>query len=110
MIPVNKITAIVVSDNKEDQREFRRTHKVSSMIPLPVKQFEGLKKYDLSGARCGRFTVIGQFDNGKKYLNGARWVVRCSCGRYEVKRTKTIKNPHDGQMCSECGITNSNKL
>ncbi len=60
---------------------------------------------DLTGQIIGRLTVKGYYAiaNGK----GARWVVRCTCGGYETRRTKAITKPglndcHE-PMCCKCG-------
>lgn len=60
---------------------------------------------DLTGMKKGRFTVIGLLPGkGKK---GYRWLVRCTCGKYTMRGTKSIKstakNPaahHDA--CRQC--------
>lgn len=42
---------------------------------------------DLAGTKFGRFTVIGLLaDSG-----AGQWVCRCTCGDYEVRRSKAIK-------------------
>jgi hypothetical protein len=53
---------------------------------------------DFTGRRIGRLTVVGR--SGKKD-RGTRWLVRCDCGRYEGRRTKTLKNLRSDR-CSEC--------
>lgn len=106
-IPIDKMAAIVVSRNKDDQRYFKRQHKISSTSKLPTKMWHGLIEYDLTGRKFGRFTVVGPLATMKKYLDGCRWVVKCTCGRYEVRRTKTIKKGGQLNMCSECGRTNA---
>src|SRR5690606_20740335 len=73
--PVNKLAAIVVSSVSAPQREFTRTHKVTSMSPIPTKMWHGLPKHDLTGVVFGRFTVIGPLATMKKYSTGCRWVV-----------------------------------
>lgn len=69
--------------------------------PLPrnvSREFE-----NLTGRRAGRFTVIGYLGSGSK-RNAARWLVRCVCGNYEVRRTRVIKKPsvHREDRCKEC--------
>lgn len=62
---------------------------------------------DLVGCRVGRLTVVGYYDKGSKNGGGSRWVVRCTCGAYETRRSKAIRNPRprdDGeeQACFKC--------
>lgn len=69
---------------------------IQSLVPLPIKIYNG--KQDLSGYKTGRIEVIGYFGNSK-------WVVRCQCGRYCVKKGRNIKNrstKNSDQMCDDC--------
>jgi hypothetical protein len=43
---------------------------------------------DMAGLRFGRMTVI-RFHRRRKY--GAQWLVRCTCGGYELRKTSAIK-------------------
>lgn len=52
----------------------------------------------LVGEKIGRFTVIGLHRD----YNGS-WVVRCSCGDYELRKAKSILNPNNfGDRCTKC--------
>jgi len=53
---------------------------------------------DLTGETCGRLKVIGLHATIKK-----RWVVRCSCGDYEIRTTRALRNPNNfGDRCLLC--------
>ena len=53
---------------------------------------------DLTGSRFGRFTVVGLARGFK-----GRWVVRCVCGKYEMRRQKAIINKENyGDCCQIC--------
>lgn len=56
---------------------------------------------DLTGRRAGRFTVQGLAADNQ--AGGARWAVRCDCGGYSVRRTKSLlqTNPRD-LSCPKC--------
>jgi hypothetical protein len=65
---------------------------------------------DLTGRKYGKLIVVGLF-NDKKYINenlGFRtcarslWVVRCICGWYETRTTKSIKKAHPESCCFQC--------
>ena len=100
--PVNRQTAMVMAGGEKpplpNQNEHFRSHgqpEVFKQIPNFLKQ-EGWK--DLTNIKFGRFKVIGL-----KKDNASRWVVRCSCGVFELKKAKAIKselNSHD--MCNVC--------
>lgn len=88
--------------------------------PPPMIAFTEAKRlYDsayntlpnLTGEKFGRFTVIGVLDDYKP-KRGLRWVVRCACGDYEARKSKTIRkfqaNPRPegegrgGDRCHNC--------
>lgn len=53
---------------------------------------------DLTGKRRGRLTVFGVLE-GKTDM----WCVRCDCGKYAIRRTKSLKKEDDGiDRCSLC--------
>lgn len=62
-----------------------------------------LKTYlEYAGKTFGRWRVIGlsAVQNKKKK---ARWVVRCSCGRYENRKAPALRNAEaNGDCCAEC--------
>ena len=57
---------------------------------------------DLTGMKQGRLTVVGK---AKKdwIIPNARWIVRCSCGDFELRKSKSILNPENGfDKCHLC--------
>lgn len=57
---------------------------------------------DLTGKKLGRLTVVGLLD-GSRHAKGARWLVRCTCGDYESRRSKALTNPKNaGDRCDVC--------
>jgi len=55
------------------------------------------------GIKAGYLTVIGYSNR-----EGAKWVCRCVCGRYEHRNAKSLKkNKHSeyGQSCTVCNNT-----
>lgn len=105
--PVDKTAAFVVSRSSEQGINFRKKNLISSMSPLPTRMFNGPRKDDLTGRKSGRFTVIGYSTiiPGRGSLrNPGRWVVRCSCGRYQIASTKAVKSS-TYTMCRECSVT-----
>jgi hypothetical protein len=60
---------------------------------------------DLTGLRRGSLTAIGMLDKTAAGYGPAggdgRWVVRCDCGRYEVRRARSLSvNANDA--CQDC--------
>jgi hypothetical protein len=102
-IPIDNTARIVVSDNRDQEREFRCGDVICSMVPLPMAPFVGPRKDDLTGRKCGRFTVIGcALYRAPGRNNTVRWVVKCHCGRYQLLTSKSVKKNHPSTMCVEC--------
>jgi len=102
--PIDRKASIVVSKCNDQQRSSKNNCTINSMIRLPTTQFSGYRKHDLTGRKCGRFTVIGcaLYKRPNRRVNATRWVVRCSCGRYQMMTSKAVKNDAPYQMCIEC--------
>lgn len=72
-----------------------------SMRPIP----RGVP--NLVGVKFGRLTVVGLFTEAASNGTGAKgialWVVRCSCGSYETRRGKSVRNPNNSvDACDKC--------
>lgn len=58
---------------------------------------------DLSGRKVGRLTVIGFAQRKAGGKTSGRWAVRCTCGDFEIRSAKAIKNPNNqNDMCHIC--------
>ena len=57
-------------------------------------------KTDRTGRRFGKLTVIGYLRTHRD--RSGRWLVRCVCGQYEVRRGSTIDKADAGQSCTRC--------
>jgi hypothetical protein len=73
--------------------------------PFKMKPYTGCGQ-DFTGQKIGRLTVIGCADMPSKD-HGARWVVRCICGYYEIRRSGTLSKPDYAARakCSVCDYT-----
>lgn len=73
---------------------------------MPVKSFTGPSDLDLTGNRFGRLVVTGASAEWKSNSMGTAWVVRCDCGYFEIRRSKTIRKQEarTSKMCSHCDI------
>lgn len=91
-------------------------HWVHSSDPIPRRAPTPVERampafVDLTGLRSGRLTVLGIAIDVT--VNGTRWVVRCVCGSYELRRAKYLKACAAGEktgadepMCGSCAYTN----
>jgi hypothetical protein len=64
--------------------------------PLPEKPMPGGTP-DLSGMKVGRMVVVRFHRTHHK--RGAQWLVRCSCGAYELRQTSAVKKTDDPDHC-----------
>lgn len=67
--------------------------------PPPYRAPTHLQK-PLMGHRQGRLTVLGVW--GRDRAKGTLWLVRCACGDYEVRPSKTVLTPNDNAKCDVC--------
>lgn len=71
--------------------------------PPPALKALGKGHPDLAGHRFGRFTVVRFHGATSKNNPVPTWLVRCACGDYELRRTKTVMKPGDpDDCCLEC--------
>lgn len=58
---------------------------------------------DLRGVKRGNLTVIGLHRAHDHRGFGARWVVQCTCGAYDIRRTRTLVGRENmDDMCGFC--------
>ena len=107
--PVNKVAALVTSKGIHWDAGMPGKDRFHSDICPALKDLETIKNTsptfeDLTGTRTGYFTVVGiSADHKKDKKRGAKWVVRCDCGKYEIRYKRTIKNPESfGDRCFAC--------
>lgn len=76
-----------------------------SDVPYPLKAWTGPPAEDLKGREFGTFRVLGVWADHKP--DAVRWVVRCQCGAYELRKSKSIKNPANAEIdrCVKCRDT-----
>ncbi len=106
-VPVNRSSARVISRGIDYTPAVDDSQQRRSPAPLPTKPFplNSVATDNLTGARFGRFSVIGLLD--RKAVGGgkaARWVCRCSCGYYETRSAAVLRDPTKARshMCSHC--------
>lgn len=74
-----------------------------SVLPLPVREITDDVRAnpcfrDLTGQRMGRIAVIGLAEG----VNG-RWVCRCACGVYLIRKTPALTPKHtSAHACDQC--------
>lgn len=101
--PVNRATAKALLSKGEHFVSAMKTGRETYDTP-PRMRPPRASELDLVGRAAGRLTVVGLHDEtGRKH--GARWVVRCVCGSYEMRSAKAIRGPFAHlQRCSHCEI------
>jgi hypothetical protein len=69
--------------------------------PIPTAALlPGANDIFAGGERFGRLTVVGYGKSGAG--GGARWVVRCDCGRYGLMSAAGLKRGKPPQQCDGC--------
>jgi len=102
---VNKNTAMAMSGGTNYEPNYTNNEdlvvfKVKPLLPkIENKQISDLSK-ELVGKRFSRLVVVGWFKKGGK------WLCRCDCGYYTVRKTSTIMKALETQLyfiaCQEC--------
>ena len=95
-VPINKQAAIVVSEVAEYKPK-KIIQNADSDFPIATRKLEKNIK-DLAGTRFGKFIVIVLAKHVPK-----RWVVKCACGVYTLRTSKSINNPQNNRdQCELC--------
>lgn len=104
-IPVNATAARVMA--RGESFEYRTQEWcVDSPMPLPIKPIpaEAISTLpDLAGLRVGRLRVIGYSADRK-----ARWVCRCGCGMYTLRKTPALRKGA-AAPCDQCYLLAASK-
>lgn len=100
-VTAGKVMSIGIHYTPDLSKSSHELHENQPPIrPIPEHSLHSCQ--DLPGKKVGRFTVIGLAEEFNPKKN-ARWVVRCSCGRYEFRKAKALRNPSNiDDCCSEC--------
>lgn len=68
--------------------------------------FTGPCKLNLTGKKIGRLIIVGYVGKSRGKSNRpGRWLVKCLCGKYEIRTTTSLNSEHDDKMCAECLYT-----
>lgn len=78
--------------------------------PPQMRPIPKTSPIDLTGVRVGRLVVVGLLaerarSTQVKNQRTARWVMRCDCGKYTIRKTRAIRAPksEEGLRCRCCG-------
>jgi len=97
-LPVDKTAAMVTRAGVHFKPKMKASEHVTSPLPLPIWKGTHKSGFDLTGHKCGQMLVTGLSLNKR-----GRWVVKCVCGNYELRKAKSIRNPkNQGDKCREC--------
>lgn len=97
--PLNRDAAIA-RDGSGEHFDFRvKDGRIHMDAPPPTKPAPHGAP-DLTGIIFGRMRVIGYYGSNQK---GGLWLSRCTCGAYETRRAKAIRNPvNTDDCCAKC--------
>lgn len=102
-VPVNRSAALAVSGGGERYEPAVKTDSRYWDTPPPLPPLPE-NCQDLTGTTFGRLVVVGYYGSGSGGGGkGSIWLVRCKCGAYETRRTKSIKKLGNGfHACHKC--------
>jgi len=93
--PVDATAARVLA--RGESFEYRQlVSEVCSALPLPTRPVPA-EVEDMTGIKFGRLLVVGLHEGTKK-----RWVCRCACGNYVMRRIAAIKGAAPDSACPQC--------
>lgn len=97
-LPVNRLAARILKPgiNYEPDKIIDQRHWDARPKTIPVSR--SIK--NVTGKKFGRFTVVGLYLRDKR---GSLWAVKCVCGSFETRRTRSVINPsNDKDRCDKC--------
>jgi hypothetical protein len=103
MLPVNRLAGRVVSSSKEHGSVHPRFQNLYDSPPyskLPVPKYA--KNY--THHRRGRIKVL-YFIGKENHFAAAqknRWVCRCDCGKYVIRKNRSLCKNNQDDMCPLC--------
>lgn len=102
--PVNRVAGNVAFGESEAWEPKRKPTQFETFDAPPLalmKRPEGSPDY--SGFRRGQMVAFRYHESGK---NGARWLCRCDCGKYEIRTAgRWAKKPEADDACTVCQKT-----
>lgn len=109
--PVDRLASIVTSptpkwakpitSKRGSQDDFRE--QISWVLRHPSVSAPSNVK-DWTGVKLGRISVVA-YSHARRLNDGDirhYWVVRCSCGEYEMRRSESLAKLSPHQMCKKC--------
>lgn len=101
--PIDRVASRVTGEGVHYEPEIAIGNTHDSDLPIPTLGIPpGLD--DLTGHRTGRLTVIGYHGarhNPRGEVIHHRWVLRCDCGRWTVRRSRALKKPRCAEDCCD---------
>jgi hypothetical protein len=95
--PVDRTAANVVKNGEHWEAKNKLNAPLWTSPPPMKPVLRGNE--DLSGHKFGRFRVLGVYAESERLY----WVVRCTCGNFELRRPKAIKNKKNSlDRCARC--------
>ena len=102
LAPIDRIAARIIRPGIHFEPKIKRLQNHSPEI-VPTDPYLGPKEKNLIGLRFHNFTVIGFLKSKRHEKMGPLWLVRCVCGEYTSRRSKSLNNPKNkGDKCDKC--------
>jgi hypothetical protein len=100
--PINRDAAVAFGGSGEHYQP-----KPGSLEPIwdvpPKLKAPPADAPQLVGLRKGNLTVLGMWADNPLSGHIGKWVVRCVCGNYTIRKSRALRNPENiDDMCSHC--------
>ena len=102
--PVNATASRVMSRGEECpiEKKYKNLDNVVYQEECPpIEQYIGPDDHNLTGHRYQKLTVVGYGGKATGNSGYAKWVCKCSCGIFVIRRSKTLKRLPDN-CCDRC--------
>ena len=99
-LPMDRVAARVVFGKGEHWTPVHKSPNEGWDAPPPAEAAMPPWATDLTGMRRGHITALRYHRTNKN--NGPKWLVRCDCGRYELRRAATWLKTAAFDACQQC--------
>ena len=106
-LPIDRVAARVVRGKAEHWQPQRFRNEDYFDVQPTLRPFDGLTR-DYSGFRMGALRVLGLATPGVVSKKARKWVARCDCGSYVLRRETAFQNYEakpkgtGGTCCPRC--------
>lgn len=101
--PIDKRSAVIISDGENyNHFQYIKGKKITSSIPIPFSRPNKNKIcVNFTDEKIGKLVVLGIY-RGHDFKLKKYWVVKCVCGKYELRTADELKKADNRDACQQC--------